>query len=126
VDPVDVPTLMNAADCLLLTSSLEGSPNVVKEALMCNLPVVATDVGDVAERLDGVEPSVVCQDLPDSLAAALHHCLAPRRRSNGREVSQELSAERIACRVLTLYDQVGDPGKGVRAALDAEVADEPR
>src|SRR5439155_12129005 len=36
--PHAMPLLMSAADCLLHTSSLEGSPNVIKEALMCNLP----------------------------------------------------------------------------------------
>ncbi|MCF8296015.1 MAG: glycosyltransferase family 4 protein [Saprospiraceae bacterium] len=45
----DVLLLMNAADLLLLTSYSEGSPQVVKEAMMCNCPVIATDVGDLKE-----------------------------------------------------------------------------
>ena len=45
---------MNACDALLFVSMYEGSPNIVKEALACNLPIVSVAVGDVAERLEGV------------------------------------------------------------------------
>lgn len=47
----EVKNLLSRADCLLLTSKTEGSPQVVKEALCCNLPVVAVPVGDVKEIL---------------------------------------------------------------------------
>ena len=53
--PEEVCTYMNAADCLLLTSDSEGSPNVIKEAMACNCPIVTTDVGDVEERLHDLE-----------------------------------------------------------------------
>src|SRR5439155_20202719 len=56
VPPGLVPLYLNASDCLVLASVTEGSPNIVKEALACNLPVVATDVGDVAERVKEVSP----------------------------------------------------------------------
>jgi len=48
----DIPYYMNAANVLILPSIKEGSPNVVKEAMACNLPIVATDVGDVKEVID--------------------------------------------------------------------------
>lgn len=104
--PADMPRLMAASDCLLLTSQIEGSPNVVKEAVTCGLPVICTRAGDVAEVLDGVEPSWICSDSPTELARALAACLRDRRRSNGWERSAWLDEEQIARRLLELYDRL--------------------
>jgi teichuronic acid biosynthesis glycosyltransferase TuaC len=103
VPPERMPLLMNASDCLLMTSSIEGSPNTVKEALMCNLPVVATPSGDVAILLRGVEPSFLCPPDPVALGRALARCLTGRRRSNGREAAAWLSDEAIARRLIERY-----------------------
>lgn len=115
IEPGRMPLLMNAADCLLHPSASEGSPNVVKEALACNLPVVATPVGDVPELLDGVTPSYLAGAAADELAAALVQCLSEPGRSNGREKSEGLAAERVAARLIDLYDQVA-PRPGESAA----------
>jgi len=112
VPPDELPTIMNAADGMLLTSRMEGSPNAVKEALMCNLPVVSTDVGDVAELLDGVARSEVCADTPAALGAALAEILRTRERSDGRERRTELKESEIAQRVLSIYDRAGYALKG--------------
>jgi len=77
-----MPTLFNAADVLLLTSDREGSPNTVKEAMACNLPVVATDVGDVRSRLDGVANSHVAAIDDDRLADAVEAVLRRGQRSD--------------------------------------------
>jgi glycosyltransferase involved in cell wall biosynthesis len=106
ITPERMPLVMNAADCLLLTSSIEGSPNVVKEALMCNLPVVACESGDVAELLSGVEPSFVCDSSEAALAAALVDCLREPRRSNGRERSTRLDDQVVGDTLLGIYREL--------------------
>jgi teichuronic acid biosynthesis glycosyltransferase TuaC len=116
VPPDEVPLLMNASDCLLLTSSIEGSPNVVKEALMCNLPVVATPAGDVEELLEGVEPSSVCPPDAAALGAAVADCLRTRDRSNGRAVAGRLASGRVAGRILHLYRAMGNVTLGSAAS----------
>jgi glycosyltransferase involved in cell wall biosynthesis len=103
VSPDSMSKWMAAADCLLLTSVHEGSPNVVKEAISCNLPVVSTDVGDVRHLLREVEPSWVCAPDSTALANALVECLTDQRRSNGWEQSAWLGQPEIAMRLLELY-----------------------
>jgi glycosyltransferase involved in cell wall biosynthesis len=41
----DIPDLMQGADAFVMSSTWEGTPNVVLEAAASGLPVVATDVG---------------------------------------------------------------------------------
>ena len=100
-----VPVYMNAADALLLTSKHEGSPNTVKEAMACNLPVVSTDVGDVRTRLRNVSPSGVGAT-EDELVAELVAVLESDSRSNGREEVREVSWDRIGDRILEIYRSV--------------------
>lgn len=56
------PAFFNAADVLIVCSEYEGSPNAVKEALACGLPVVSVDVGDVRRQIEGVPDCSVLAD----------------------------------------------------------------
>ncbi len=103
VQPSVMPVYYRAADVLLCASLCEGSPNVVKEALACNLPVITTDVGDVRERLVGVHPSAVVDSDASAIADALVAILVKRERSNGREKIGSLGLPQVADRVLDVY-----------------------
>jgi teichuronic acid biosynthesis glycosyltransferase TuaC len=106
VTPNGVPTYLNAADCLLIASESEGSPNVLKEALACNLPVASVNVGDCAQRLAGVWPSQVVTRDAESLGQALYEILKMPQRSNGREMIQDCSEEKIAETLSEIYRSV--------------------
>jgi glycosyltransferase involved in cell wall biosynthesis len=101
-----MPLLMNACDALIFTSLQEGSPNAVKEALACNLPVVSVPVGDVAERLRGVAGCELCaDDRPETLAAALERVLRRGTRATSRAAVANLDERLIAERVIGVYSR---------------------
>lgn len=99
----DVPVWLNAASAVLLTSAHEASPVIVKEALACNVPVVSVDVGDVRERMAGIDGCFIAAPTPDDLADKLVRALAYDGRIAGRERIVELSLERVADRVRGIY-----------------------
>jgi len=100
-----VPVYLNAADAMLLTSKREGSPNTVKESMACNLPVVAMDVGDVADQLHGIENSFVAPN-ETTLVDRLETVLASNARSNGRTHADEFSKRRTAEQIISVYERV--------------------
>jgi glycosyltransferase involved in cell wall biosynthesis len=115
--PERIPELLNAADCLLLTSDREGSSTILQEALACNLPVVSVNAGDSRERLKGVRHCTVVERDPAAIAAELARLLRVPVRSNGREKIREFSAHRIAGELYRIYLDLGaaaSPGHASR------------
>lgn len=106
---------MNASNVLLLPSLAEGSPNVVKEAMACNLPVVATNVGDVAQVIGHTAGCSVCAPDADELAAALATALLHTGPTTGRNDIMHLESSLIAERVLELYRQALNRKRSSRA-----------
>lgn len=107
VPHTDIPLFMSACDALVFTSMQEGSPNVVKEALACNLPIVSVPVGDVESRLKGVEGCELCNnDDPETIAAALNRVLARGLRTNGRDTVLALDENIITEQVIDIYQAV--------------------
>jgi glycosyltransferase involved in cell wall biosynthesis len=101
-----VPEWINASSAVILTSLAEGSPNIVKEALACDVAVVSVDVGDVAERIAGIEGCSLAPADPAALAGRLAAIPAADGRVHGREHMRELSIERVAERLRVFYDEV--------------------
>jgi glycosyltransferase involved in cell wall biosynthesis len=108
---------MNASNALLLTSIHEGSPNVVKEAMACNIPVVSTDVGDVAEVVGRTAGCAVCPRDPDALAAALEVALRHPGPTTGRSDIRHLDRDVVAHQVVALYESVIGRTASQRASL---------
>jgi glycosyltransferase involved in cell wall biosynthesis len=120
-----IADLMNACDALIVTSLQEGSPNSVKEALACNLPVVSVPVGDVASRLAGIEGCELCpDDNVETLAAALVRVLGRGVRIDGRSAVRQLDERLLTQRLIGIYRSIlpatralpADAGRGLQPA----------
>jgi teichuronic acid biosynthesis glycosyltransferase TuaC len=103
----EVRSALLESSLLLMTSTSEGSPQVVKEALACDMPVVSVDVGDVKLLLDGPTNSFVsttyqAQELANLCKKALSMPASP---GSGLKRLTELGMDSssIAKRVLAIY-----------------------
>ena len=104
-----VNRLMCACNAFLMTSKTEGSPQVIKEAMACGIPIVSVDVGDVAERVEGVNGCYVVHSRnKNELEKALEKALAYEGRTRGREriVESGLTNEQVAKRIVEIYEKI--------------------
>jgi teichuronic acid biosynthesis glycosyltransferase TuaC len=97
---------INASNALILSSVAEGSPNIVKETMACNVPVVSTDVGDVAQVIGRTQGCRVCPPDHELLAAALEEALQHTGPTAGRMDIMHLDRTVVAKRVIAVYEQV--------------------
>ena len=104
----EVIKYLYAADLLILTSKWEGSPNIIKEAMSANCPIVATDVGDIRWLL-GDEPGHFLTDkTPQDVAQNIQRAITYveiHRRTKGRQrlLKLGLDDKTIANRIISLY-----------------------
>jgi glycosyltransferase involved in cell wall biosynthesis len=101
-----IPLYMNACDLLVLASTAEGSPMVVREALACNLPVVATEVGDVATLFAGLPGHFLAAPTAADLAGQIVRALAFGQRTAGRDRILPWSLDNVAARIEEIYRRV--------------------
>jgi glycosyltransferase involved in cell wall biosynthesis len=104
----DIPKYLNSANVLALSSFMEGSPNVIKEAMACNIPIVATEVGDVKWVLGETKGCYIASFTPEDFAAKLTEALKFSEtigRTEGEQRIRELGldSETIAKRIIEIY-----------------------
>jgi len=115
-----VPAYMSACDALVLASSFEGSPMVVKEAMAANLPVVSVRVGDVPEVIGETPGCALADRDPVDLGDKLIAVLRRRERTDGRARIEHLRHDRTAERVLEVYRRAVQPRRSRRHAVQPQ------
>jgi glycosyltransferase involved in cell wall biosynthesis len=111
IEHQNIPVWLNASDLVILSSLWEGSPNVIKESMACNCPIVATNVGDI-EWLFGNEPGhfladFTSEDFANKIEQALNY-VEKHEKTNGRERILELGldSETVAKKIIEIYKSV--------------------
>lgn len=105
----EVTLLMCAADAFLMTSFTEGSPQVIKEAMACGCPIVSVDVGDVKERIEGVEACFVANSRDSQeLSDLLTRTMSFHGKTNGRKkvIADSLANKLVARKLLEIYHAI--------------------
>ena len=106
----EIPLWMNAADVVLLTSLWEGSPNVIKEAMSCNRPIVSTAVGDVRMLIDNLSNCYVVDGEVEDFSTAILSALRSKevKKYYGRQKlrSLQLDSKTVANEIISLYKTV--------------------
>ena len=98
----------SAADVLLLSSFHEGSPNVIKEAMACNCPIVSTDVGDVGWVTSNVAGCYIStfgvNDFAEKIKLALNFSKKMRRTEGSLKIKDlGLDSDTISLKIKQVY-----------------------
>ena len=111
IKPAHIPVFYSSADVLILTSIWEGSPNVIKEAMACNCPIVSTDVGDVnwviGETAGCFLTSFKIKSISQKIKEALEFAES-KGRTKGREriIELGLDSESVSRKIIGIYRSV--------------------
>ena len=104
----DVPLFLNSADVVTLTSLNEGSPQVLKEAAFCRVPIVTVDVVDVAFILEGSNNSHIVER-DEKLFAQKIIQVVEQPGNSGFKNLEGFDSEVISSKIYTLYTSLISP-----------------
>jgi glycosyltransferase involved in cell wall biosynthesis len=113
--PDCIPEILNCADVLTLCSLYEGSPTTVIEALACGVPVVTTQVGDVAQIIkDSVIGRIVPKDTAE-YSRAIVDVLSSQDMDGTRQAcaraAGEFGFDQIGAHTVKLYEELVAQGR---------------
>lgn len=101
-----IPYYYNASDVVILTSLWEGSPNAIKEAMACSVPIVSTDVGDVRSVISKTDGCYLSSFDAKEFASNIKKALAFGKRTTGKEDIAYIKSEVIAKKIINIYKDI--------------------
>lgn len=110
---IEVNLLLNAVDLVLMTSIYEGSPQVIKEAMACNCPIVSTDVGDVKWIIGNIEGCYLTSLDPKDVAKKIDMAfdfVKNNGKTEGRKriIDLGLNSDTISKKIIRIYEKILD------------------
>lgn len=111
--PDKIPALLNAADVFALPSAWESGPFVVKEALACGIPVVATAVGDVPQLISSYKVGRIVQAHEDAMSQAILEVLQMNDEEEGirkecRKTVMQFGRDQFVESIIKVYKDLGN------------------
>ena len=106
-EPLGRSAFMNSLDVFVLPSLAEGTPNGVVEAMACGIPIIASDVGGIADMIGDDAGLLVPAGDATALAAAM------RRLAQDAELRERMSQSAQA-----RYQQLFSPKVVVPLLID--------
>lgn len=102
----DIPIIMSATDIYISSSSGEGFPNVIGEAMACETPCVVTDVGDSA-YIVGDTGKVIKRKAPMELAEKIIKFIEEKEYLLNRKKCRERIIENFEIkRIVIEYEKI--------------------
>lgn len=108
----EIPLWLNIADIFVLPSISEGFPTVIPEAMMCGVPIVATDVGGISEAIIDNENGLLIESKSvEELTKAINTFLNNDQFKlkvieAGKRYSTDFTWEKNAEKTIKLYEEV--------------------
>lgn len=102
-----LPTLMAAADAVVLPSEREGLANVWVEALACGTPLVIPAIGGAAEVVRSPAAGRLADRTPEAIAQALRDLLAnPPSRADTAACAAPFSWDENARHIIAFWNEI--------------------
>jgi len=104
----EVKKALKEAKCLVMTSLSEGSPQVIKEAIACDTPIVSTPVGDVPYLIENLDNCYIAHNTED-LAEKIARVFASEYHAFPEERKKRLSNAYVCDQIVGLYKRLINP-----------------